>query len=78
MKTKIRTMNDFKPGTHIERTNRQGTTVGRYEVLDPPRTRSGKLRLRGPRGGVLTTWWHPESLPWHCNNGSIRVAKETE
>jgi hypothetical protein len=56
-------MHDYKPGEvlyqHIH--YREGAKPrGPYTVLDPVRTSTGKLRLRGPRGGYMTTWWRPD------------------
>lgn len=56
---------DFSPGMKIE------SFYGRisiYTVLNPPRTSRGKLRLEGPKGGYVTTWWAK-------NTTGIRIIK---
>lgn len=55
---------DFRPGQVIvQRRKSDGTVKAHYTVLDPPRTARGKLRLAGPLGGYVTTWWRPDNLP---------------
>lgn len=58
---------DFRPGDVLhQRLHYRGAfsddLKGPYTVLDPVRTKAGKLRLRGPRGGYMTTWWRKEKL----------------
>lgn len=57
-------MDDYKTDEvlyqHFFRNNK---IIGPYVVLSPVRTKAGKLRLRGPRGGYVTTWWHKVTIP---------------
>jgi hypothetical protein len=55
--------NDFKTGDVIIQVLHydQNKARGPYTVDDPVRTSTGKLRLIGPRGGKLTTWWRKDS-----------------
>lgn len=51
-------MNDFNPGDTIFYNSAiTGRKNGPFIVLDPVRTKAGKLRLKGPKGGLVTTWW---------------------
>lgn len=56
-------IDDYKPGDVIEHWNAARTVTKRYVVMDPPRTSRGKLRLRTPSGGYMTTWWDKGRLP---------------
>lgn len=49
-------MEDFQPGDVITYRQTYGD-IKEYLVLNPVRTSTGKLRVRGPRGGFMTTWW---------------------
>ncbi len=48
---------DFQPGDVLMCTTYTGRCRGPYTVCDPVRTRRGKVRLRGPKGGYFTAWW---------------------
>lgn len=48
---------DFSPGTKLQSLYICSNSNNIYTVLDPPRTSRGKLRLEGPKGGYVTTWW---------------------
>ncbi len=50
----------FSPGDRIIITHGNGAEHV-HEVLDPPYTSQGKVRLRGPRGGLDTAWWSPST-----------------
>lgn len=65
-------MKDFNPGTVIESEMMNGV-IHLYTVLDPARTRGGKLRLKGPRDGYQTTWWTPKTL--HIYSRNLRIKK---
>lgn len=60
---KLLRVGDFQPGDVIRRTVKRSGAVVRYTVLDPPRTSRGKLRMSGPNGGYMTTWWDLDRLP---------------
>jgi hypothetical protein len=62
---------DFKPGDVLYLNKNKSFAPrggGPFTVLDPVRTRKGKLRLQGPKGGYMTTWWNKI----HLDRGLIR------
>lgn len=68
----------FQPGDRIFWDD--GVHKYEYEVLDPPHTKYGKVRVRevGNPGRPRTAWWAPNNLPkqarWETAIGAKAIA----